>query len=111
MSARKTCLAMLVSLLLSACVYGPYDSRTRVGVHGYYDSRYDDFYFYPDVSVYLGVNSGRYYYRPHDHWVGVKALPHHIKLRPRHRVTIRGLPRHSPYVHYRKHHNRYYRRH
>ncbi|MBV1789620.1 hypothetical protein KQ940_16315 [Marinobacterium sp. D7] len=98
---------LLLALSLSACVYGPYDSHARVGVHGYYDSAYDDFYFYPDVSVYLGVNSGRYYYRPHDRWVGVQTLPRTIILKPERRVIIKKLPRGRPFDHYRDHRDRY----
>ncbi|KEA63712.1 hypothetical protein ADIMK_2168 [Marinobacterium lacunae] len=100
-------LTLVMALSLSACVYGPYESRTRVGVHGYYDTAYDDFYFYPDVSVYFGLNSGRYYYRPHDHWVGVKTLPRTIILKPQNRVTIKKLPRGRPFEYYRDHYDRY----
>ncbi|GGB96672.1 hypothetical protein GCM10011352_23500 [Marinobacterium zhoushanense] len=98
---------LLLALSLSACVYGPYDSHARVGVHGYYDSAYDDFYFYPDVSVYFGINSGRYYYRPHGHWISTYTLPRTIVLKPERRVIIKKLPRRSPYDRYRDHRNRY----
>ncbi len=111
MSAKNAFLIILASLLLTACSYDAYNSsgsvHTRVGVTGYYDSGYDDFYFYPDVSVYLGINSGRYYYRPHDSWVGVRVLPGHINLHPSHRVRINKLPHDRPYRHYRDHHDRY----
>jgi len=100
-------LTLPLALALSACVYGPYDTHSRVGVHGYYDSRYDDFHFYPDVSVYFGVNSGRYYYRPHDRWIGVQTLPPTIVLKPERRVIIKQLPRGRPFEHHRDHRKRY----
>ncbi len=112
MFARNACLIILASLLLAGCSYEAYNSggvssRTSIGVHGYYDTRYDDFYFYPDVNVYLGINSGRYYYRPGSSWVGVRVLPSYINLRPSHRVRIDRLPRERPYEHYHGHPDRY----
>ncbi|SEG55766.1 hypothetical protein [Marinobacterium lutimaris] len=123
MSAKNVCLVLLASLLLGGCSYEAYNgrgtshitSRTTVGVQGYYDSEYDDFFFYPDVNVYLGINSGRYYYRPgyshRNSWVGVSVLPGQINLRPSHRVRIDHLPRYSPYRHHRDHRLRYRRDH
>ncbi|TCK07203.1 hypothetical protein [Marinobacterium mangrovicola] len=124
---NNICLVLLASLLLGGCSYEAYNghgsgyvnshvsSRTTVGVQGYYDSDYDDFFFYPDVNVYLGINSGSYYYRPRpshrSSWVGVRVLPGYINLRPSHRVRIDRLPRHSPYRHHRDHRLRYRRDH
>lgn len=100
---------LALALSLGACAYGPYNTHARVGVHGHYDSAYDDYYFYPDVNVYLGVNSGRYYYRPHDRWVGTWTRPG-VVLRHDHRVKLKRLPRGRPFEHYHDHHKRYRRR-
>lgn len=101
---------LLLALLLTGCNYGPYHTTARVGVHGYYDSAYDDFYFYPDVSVYFGIHSGLYYYRPHGSWIMVRTLPKDIHLHRDHRVELKRLPRDRPYENYRDHHDRYRRR-
>lgn len=94
------------TMLMVACSHAPYHSGASVGVRGHYDSAYDDYYFYPDVSVYFSIHSGHYYYRPHRHWLRVDALPHHIYLNPRHRVKLH-LHRKHPYRNYRDHHARF----
>lgn len=97
---------LIAALLLTACAAGPYHTSATVGGTGYYDSRYDDFYFYPNVGVYFSIRSGDYYYRPHGHWTRVRTLPSHIHLQPRHRVKLR-LDRDRPYRHYDDHRSRY----
>ncbi|MFC6671792.1 hypothetical protein [Marinobacterium aestuariivivens] len=100
---------LITALLLTACASGPYHTSATVGGTGYYDSRYDDFYFYPNVGVYFSIRSGDYWYRPHGHWTRVRTLPSHIHLQPRHRVKLR-LDHDRPYRHYDDHRRRYHHR-
>ena len=99
-------LALLTAAMLTACTHVPYHSGTSVGVRGHYDSTYDDFYFYPDESVYFSIRSGHYYHRPHHRWTRVDTLPRHVYLNPRHRVKLR-LHREFPYRHHRDHSARF----
>ncbi len=106
-SLLRVCLLSTL-LVVTGCAYGPYHTDARVGVHGYYDSYYDDFYFYPDVSVYFNLRSHDYYYRPRpkEAWVRVDRLPPGLRLEPKHRIEVRAH-RDRPYDGYREHYDRY----
>ena len=99
-------LALLAAAMITGCTHAPYYSGTSVGVRGHYDGAYDDFYFYPDVSVYFSILSGHYYHRSHHRWIRADTLPRHIRLNPRQRVKLR-LHRERPYLHHQDHRARF----
>lgn len=61
-----------------------------------------DYYFYPNVAVYLHIRTGYYFYEEHGRWVRVRQLPPHIRLDVRHRrhMIIRDP---YPYIRYTEH--------
>lgn len=113
MKTRLACHALLtgitlaLALSLTACANAPKDSQARADAQGYHEGDYDDFYFYPDVGVYYGINSGLYYYHTYYDWVSTYTLPKTIELDADHRVVIKELPRYRPYKDYRNHRHQY----
>lgn len=71
----------------------------------YPGTRYD-YYYYPDVNVYYGINSGYYYYFTRRRWIRSRKLPRHIILLPRYRRPI-FVGRRAPYRLNREHRRRY----
>ena len=94
--ARSLILAVLL-LGGAGCTYAP---RYDDGPYAY------DYYYYPHVGVYFHLFSGHYYYRDHDRWLRVRALPPHIVLdhRVRRSLVIRDP---QPYRHHEQHRAQY----
>lgn len=65
-----------------------------------------DYYFYPNVAVYLQISTGFYYYEDRGRWVRVRQLPPNIYLDSRYRrhLNIRDP---YPYMRYPEHARQY----
>lgn len=65
-----------------------------------------DYYYYPHVDVYFHVYSGYYYYVVGGAWNRARALPPHIHLDPRYRVSL-SIRDDRPYVQHPQHRRAY----
>lgn len=100
---------MLLSGLTACTTVHEHDYPPRDRVP-YYEPRpvYSDYdyYFYPNVAVYVQISTGFYFYEDHGRWIRVRQLPPHIHLDNRYRrqLIIRDP---YPYVRYTEHARQY----
>lgn len=99
---RYAVISMLLglSVLLTACAYGPgYYGPPR---HSHYYPHYHDYYFYPSARVYFHFTTGTYYYLDGTVWIKTGVLPAHIRIDASHRVKLR-IDSDRPYSRFDRH--------